>query len=339
MLPSLGRQFIIGCTLLAVLATGVLWWVDRYLQSPLAVMAVHEFSVAPGSNLTRAVNELVEAGVLDHPQVILGYARISGQSEIKVGDYRLNSKDTPLSLLRKLFRGEVIEYQVTFPEGLTAKEWLQRLANSEKVEVGVSMATVPVLPFVDGSPEGWLYPDTYQYHSGTTDVEILERAYQVMHQILEEEWQNRSEGLPYKTPYEALIMASIIEKETGVPEERQQIAGVFVRRLQKGMRLQTDPTVIYGLGDRYNGNLTRKHLREHTDFNTYVIKGLPPTPIANPGRAAIHAALHPAEGNALYFVAKGDGSHVFSATLAEHERAVDQYQRRKNSNYRSSPST
>ncbi|WIO75478.1 endolytic transglycosylase MltG [Porticoccaceae bacterium LTM1] len=339
MLPSLGRQFIIGCTLLAVLAMGVLWWVDRYLQAPLAVVEAHQFSVAPGSNLTRVVNGLVESEILDHPEVLLGYARISGQSEIKAGDYRLNSEDTPLSLLGKLSRGEVIEYQVTFPEGLTAKEWLLRLTNSEQVELGISIAAVPTLPFVDGSPEGWLYPDTYQYHSGATDVEILRRAYQVMRQVLDEEWQNRSADLPYKTPYEALIMASIIEKETGVPEERQQIAGVFVRRLQKGMRLQTDPTVIYGLGDRYSGNLTRRHLREHTAFNTYVIKGLPPTPIANPGRAAIHAALHPAEGDALYFVAKGDGSHVFSATLAEHERAVDKYQRRKNNNYRSSPSS
>ena len=158
-----------------------------------------------------------------------------------------------------------------------------------------------------------------------------------MREVLDNEWQSREDGLPYQSPYEALTLASIVEKETGVGSERSQIAGVFVRRLKKGMRLQTDPTVIYGLGDQYQGNITRRHLKQETPYNTYLIKGLPPTPIAMPGREAIHATLHPAEGDALYFVAKGDGSHYFSATLEEHLQAVRRYQLQRRSNYRSSP--
>jgi len=176
-------------------------------------------------------------------------------------------------------------------------------------------------------PEGLFAPNTYVIEEGERDLDILRRLYQRQKRILAEEWAGRESGLPYNNAYEALIMASIIEKETGVAEERAQIAGVFVRRLQVGMRLQTDPTVIYGVGERYKGDITRAHLREDTPYNTYRRAGLPPTPIANPGRAAIHAALHPAEGDALFFVATGDGRHIFSATLAEHNRAVNRYQR------------
>ncbi|WP_269473252.1 endolytic transglycosylase MltG [Kineobactrum salinum] len=188
--------------------------------------------------------------------------------------------------------------------------------------------------------EGLFLPETYRFERGTSDLDILARAHRAMLAALTEEWELRAPDLPYETPYEALIMASIIERETGVPDERQQIAGVFVRRLQRGMRLQTDPTTIYGLGTAFDGNLVRSHLRDGDNiYNTYRHHGLPPTPIALPGRAALHAALQPAEGDSLYFVARGDGSHEFNSTLEGHERAVRKYQLERRENYRSRPGT
>ena len=186
-------------------------------------------------------------------------------------------------------------------------------------------------------PEGRFFPDTYLFTSSETDLDLLRRAFERMEEVLATEWQAKAENLPYDSPYEALIMASIVERETGAVHEREEVAGVFVRRLEKGMRLQTDPTVIYGMGEKYQGRITRKDLRTHTDYNTYRIDGLPPTPIALPGREAIHAALNPAEGDTLYFVARGDGTHKFSKTLAEHQKAVRAFQLNRRSDYRSSP--
>lgn len=189
----------------------------------------------------------------------------------------------------------------------------------------------------DVFPEGRFFPDTYRYVRGMTDAELLKQAYNRLEEVLDEEWQARSSEAPYSNPYQALIMASMVEKETGVPQERGQIAGVFVRRLKLGMQLQTDPTVIYGMGERYNGKLTRANLREPTPYNTYVIAGMPPTPISLVGREAIHAALNPVAGSSLYFVAKGDGSHVFSDDLDAHNSAVRDYQLKRRADYRSSP--
>ena len=240
-----------------------------------------------------------------------------------------------------LASGRVIQYQVTLPEGITVAQALAILRRESDLEVDLSGADDPRLlalaePF--GHLEGLFFPDTYHYARGASDWQILQRAHDAMLDILEVEWQQRADGLPYETAYQALIMASIIERETGLPEEREQIAGVFVRRLQQGMRLQTDPTVIYGVGDEFDGNLRRAHLQDEGNaYNTYRHGGLPPSPIALPGRAAIRAALHPAQGSALFFVARGDGGHVFSDTLAEHEAAVRRYQLQRRQDYRSSP--
>jgi UPF0755 protein len=244
-------------------------------------------------------------------------------------------------MLHLLQSGKVIHYQVTLPEGITlqrALDILARQAELEHVLEGPEDARILELIKPHTLPEGLIFPDSYHYARAATDWEIVQRAHGDMQSVLQREWRARAPDLPYETPYEALIMASIIERETGLAQEREQIAGVFVRRLHKGMRLQTDPTVIYGLGSDYKGNLRRKHLADDSNpYNSYRHGGLPPTPIALPGRAAIHAALHPAAGDALYFVARGDGGHVFSATLAEHEQAVRKYQLRRRKDYRSSP--
>lgn len=338
MLQYLKRQFFVGCLLLAVLSSAVLYLFYYLLNKPLPLDKPRTYFIAEGSNLTRVVYQLEEKGILEFPSITLAYARIVKSTDIRAGEYRFEPGDTPLSLLGKLVRGEIIYYQITFPEGLTVRQWLELLRQQPKLKAELSLNPTPQFAFIEGNPEGWLFPDTYLYQRGETDAMVLRRAYRKMQETLQQAWQQRVPGLPYNTPYEALIMASIIEKETGVADERQKIAGVFVRRLQKGMRLQTDPTVIYGLGENYRGNLTRGHLRGKTPYNTYTIAGLPPTPIANPGAEAIYAALHPAEGHELYFVAKGDGSHHFSATLAEHEAAVKRYQRNgRKKNYRSSP--
>ncbi|MNZ48707.1 putative aminodeoxychorismate lyase [compost metagenome] len=218
------------------------------------------------------------------------------------------------------------------------RELLSRQPKIEQTLAGLSDAEVMARLGQPGVfPEGRFFPDTYKYVRGTRDIDILRQAYQRMEGILVEEWGERASNLPYKEPYQALIMASLVEKETGVPGERAEIAGVFIRRLQKSMLLQTDPTVIYGMGQRYNGRITRADLREPTPYNTYVTPGLPPTPIALPGREAIHAALNPADGQSLYFVARGDGSHVFSDNLDDHNKAVQEYQLKRRPDYRSSP--
>ena len=270
------------------------------------------------------------------------YARLNDLgSQIKTGEFKLNTPMTIPELLLFISSNNQISYSVQFIEGSSYKDALALLAADKKIlqtlnglsdqEIAKRLGLETI-----GHLEGQFYPDTYNFHKGDSDLDILKRAYNRLKTILEQEWGARQKGLPLESAYEALILASIIEKETGLPEERPEIAGVFVRRLQKKMRLQTDPTVIYGLGDNYQGNITRKHLRQDTIYNTYRISGLPPTPIALVGRAAIHAALNPKTGKSLYFVAKGDGSHYFSATLDEHNKAVRKFQLKRRSDYRSS---
>jgi UPF0755 protein len=254
-------------------------------------------------------------------------------NNLKPGEYELMPGLTAAQILTQFAEGKSIRYSVTFPEGWNLKEILQTLAKTSNLEQTLTHLSVAdiskKLGINEYNPEGWLFPDTYYFEKKATDISILTRAHSKMQDVLKVEWQQKEPELPYKTPYEALIMASIVEKETGAKTERPQIAGVFVRRLAKGMLLQTDPTVIYGMGDKYKGNIRANDLTTKTPYNTYVVSGLPPTPIAMPGRDAIHAALHPEKGDSFYFVAKGDGSHQFSATLTDHNQAVNNFQKHK----------
>jgi len=323
----------------------IVLWAKHWVTTPLNVPVDMVISVKKGDTLGKLAYQLESDNILSSAQFFILYARFEKKTKIEVGEYLLAKGSHHEQLLNLLHSGDVIRYQVTLVEGKTFDDFLSALQRNNKIKhtLDKSLTYTQLLEQLQinvDHPEGWFFPDTYQFVSGMSDVDILRQAHQRMQDVLEEEWQKKSDNLPYTSAYEALIMASIIEKETGVAYERPEIAGVFVRRLQKGMRLQTDPTIIYGLGREYKGNIRRKHLTQKTPYNTYVIDGLPPTPIAMPGREAIHAALHPKSGKTLFFVAKGDGSHQFSITLAEHNKAVRKYQiEQRRKQYRSSPSS
>ncbi|MGC1951311.1 MAG: endolytic transglycosylase MltG [Gammaproteobacteria bacterium] len=289
------------------------------------------YVVTPGMTLTHVVSQLSSRGILHRPWALLWYARWHGKAtQIKAGEYRLDAGTTPAQLLDVLVSGRVVQHALTLVEGWTFKEVLAAVRTHP--HIAQTLTGVPPEGIMDTlglggiHPEGWFYPETYYFPSALNDRDFLRRAYRTMRRRLQSEWDGRARDLPYRTPYEALILASIIEKETGRHEERERIAGVFVQRLGKGMRLESDPTVIYGLGNAFDGDLRRRDLKELTPYNTYRRSGLPPTPIAMPGGAAIRAALHPELSDALFFVARGDGSHHFSATYPEHLRAVARYQ-------------
>ncbi|BFM11623.1 endolytic transglycosylase MltG [Simiduia litorea] len=323
-----------------VLAVAVSIYVKHNLDAPMAINDVVQLDVPRGQSLIALGNRLERQGLLDST-LWVGYARLVGATKIKSGEYKLEPGLTPKQLLDKLILGDVIRYNAQLVEGWTYAQALQYLQSLEHLEIRLAGLLWPaqqqLLGFEEVHPEGLFFPDTYQYQKGDSDVSLLRQAYAKQQMILTELWAERAENLPYRTPYEALIMASIVEKETAIDAEREEIAGVFVRRLQKSMRLQTDPTVIYGLGENYRGNLTRKHLKQATPYNTYMIKGLPPTPIALSGERSLFAALHPDNGASLYFVAKGDGYHQFSATLDEHNAAVKKFQLKRRNDYRSTP--
>ena len=327
-------QRLIGILVLVAALTAGWYWMDyqNFLRTPLTVPAEGlVVQVERGSNLRRLARRLQQQGVLRSADLLYWHARWQElANRIRAGEYRVPPGTTPDGLLRILVSGRTVEYPLTLVEGWTFRQVRAALARDpvlEKTLEGKSDAEVmALLGHPDEHPEGRFFPDTYRFPRGTTDLDLLRRAYRRMQQVLAEEWAQRSPDIAVKTPYEALILASIVEKETGVAEERPLIAGVFTRRLERGMKLQTDPTVIYGMGERYDGNIRRRDLREDTPYNTYVHAGLPPTPICMPGREAIHAVLHPAEGRALYFVARGDGRHVFSETLKQHNAAVRKYQ-------------
>lgn len=318
------------------------WQQREALEQPLVLTEEQLLDVPAGSTPGGLLNRLEEEGVIQGAFWLRQYWRfnLAGQS-LHSGEYRMAPGMNAAQLLGLWQRAEVVQYSLTLVEGWNFRQLRTALAKQVKLEQTLADASddelMKRLGLEGQHPEGRFFPDTYRYVRGMRDIDLLKQAHQRLEQVLQDEWEKRADKLPYADPYQALIMASMVEKETGVPSERGQIAGVFVRRLQMGMLLQTDPTVIYGLGERYAGRITRAHLREATPYNTYVIAGMPPTPIAMVGREAIHAAMHPVEGKSLYFVARGDGSHVFSESLAAHNQAVREYQLKRRADYRSSP--
>ncbi|WP_320825916.1 endolytic transglycosylase MltG [Reinekea sp.] len=318
---------------------------QQQLQQPLALSADSTtYRVPAGASLKRVLADFTAKGWIGYPRVHELWLRYNKLTTIQRGEYAIKQGQTSGEVIAMMVSGEKILRSVQFIEGKTFADFLLVLAASPDLEqslIGLTPEEVMHRVAADlDFYEGWFFPDTYLFESGTRDLEILKLAHKRMVTVLASEWAEKSPTTVVQSPYEALILASIIEKETGAAFERPMIAGVFSRRLSIDMRLQTDPTVIYGAGDSYTGNLTRRHLRTDTAYNTYTRKGLPPTPIANPGREAIFAALNPEPGESVFFVAKGDGTHQFSTTLKEHNAAVRRYQRfSRRQDYQSAPSS
>ncbi|MBM3110972.1 endolytic transglycosylase MltG [Pseudomonas arcuscaelestis] len=340
------RKFLVLLETGLILAGLVLgfsaWKVNSALEQTLHVSQEQLLDVPTGTNPNRMFYRMENQGLLDDAFWLRLYWRFNMAGvPLHTGEYRMTPGMTVRDLFEVWRRGDVVQYSLTLVEGWNFRQVRSALAKHEKIKQtldGLSDAEVmDKLGHPGVFPEGRFFPDTYRFVRGMSDVEFLQQAYARLDEVLAKEWAERAADLPYRDPYQALIMASLVEKETGVPQERGQIAGVFVRRMRLGMLLQTDPTVIYGMGERYNGKITRADLRQPTPYNTYTNAGLPPTPIAMVGREAIHAALNPAPGTSLYFVARGDGSHVFSDDLDAHNSAVREYQIKRRADYRSSP--
>ncbi|EAR59455.1 endolytic transglycosylase MltG [Neptuniibacter caesariensis] len=340
----LKKFIVVSVVLITLVIVAGLWvWNDykAYINQPVGLTEKIEFEVKKGSNFNGLVKQLNEvSGPLNEHYFKL-YGRQSGLAgKIKAGIYELDIDTTPASFLAAITSGRSISYQFTIIEGSTFKELRARLNDNPHIVddlKGLNLDQIKAKLSISEHPEGMFLAETYSFDKNSAASTLLKRANKMLIEALDSAWEGKDAALPYKSAYEALIMASIVEKETARPDERPVIAGVFVRRLNKRMRLQTDPTVIYGMGDSYKGNIRRSDLRKPTPYNTYVIPALPPTPIAMVGREAIEASVHPKEGKALYFVAKGDGSHYFSATLKEHNNAVRKYQLNRRKDYRSSP--
>jgi len=306
-----------------------------YAMTPLEVAKLPvDFEIRPGTGFRAVMGELEKSGIQMRRYEFELLARVlRHERDLKAGSYELAQPMTPLELLDKLTRGDVTQAEVRLIEGWTFAQFREALdASADLKHDTTGMADAQVLGRLQAPethPEGLFFPDTYLFARGSSDTAVLRRAYRAMQRHLKDDWQARAPDLPYRAPYEALIMASLIEKETGLEAERDLIGGVLVNRLRIGMRLQVDPTVIYGLGDSFNGNLKKLHLLEDGPYNTYTRSGLPPTPIAMAGRASLRSALHPAKTDALYYVSRGDGSSQFSRNLNEHNRAVTKYQLKK----------
>ena len=325
------KKFMLLLILCALLAgAAAYFYAHGDLQLPESPVT---FELRAGSSLRTTATQLAVAGIIGRPEPFELMVRMLGESgRLKAGNYEFSGQMTPLDLLQRMTRGDVTLIGITFVEGWTFEQIRKALRENPRIRSEITaLSEIEVLQKLGISApaaEGWFFPDTYHFSDGTTDLAILRRAHNLMRQHLEQEWARRVPNLPLQSPTEALILASIVEKETGRADERSMVAAVFINRLRIGMRLQTDPTVIYGMGARFDGNIRKSDLLTDTPYNTYTRTGLPPTPIAMPGLDALRATLNPAASDALYFVARGDGTSKFSRTLAEHERAVTQYQRR-----------
>jgi UPF0755 protein len=327
---ALIRKLIVTAVIVSVAAVaGFSYWAKQPITTAEPVIG---FAVAPGSSVGAAAQQIATAGVPVNPFLFALLARMTGKaSRIKAGSYELKPNTTPRGLLTQLVRGEFAQESVTIIEGWTFRQMREALAGAQALrhdtaDLSDKELIAKIAPEFK-HPEGLFFPDTYLFAKGSSDLQIFKQAHQAMMNHLKAAWEKRDTSLPYANPYEALIMASIVEKETGQKSERAMIAGVFVNRLKAGMLLQTDPTVIYGMGEKYEGKIRKKDLEHNTPYNTYVRAGLPPTPIALPGVQSLAAALAPARTDAMYFVSRGDGTSKFSDNLSDHNRAVNQYQR------------
>jgi UPF0755 protein len=322
-------------SLIVLAGLGFVGWLAWFAVAPLPLTASPlEFGIRPGTSLRAASQQMAAAGVGFAPWQFSLLGRLLGRAgDIKAGSYEVDAGLMALQLLDKLTQGDVTQAEIVFVEGKTFRQMRALLdAHPEVVHDSAGLPEAELLARIgaeEAHPEGLFFPDTYMFDKQSSDLAILRRAYRTMKTRLAAEWASRDPGVPYASPYEALIMASIVEKETGQPADRGKVAAVFVNRLRRGMLLQTDPTVIYGMGESFDGNIRKRDLGADTRYNTYTRAGLPPTPIALPGLASIQAALHPPANDLYYFVARGDGTSVFSRTLDEHNRAVAKYQKRR----------
>jgi peptidoglycan lytic transglycosylase G len=326
---SIIKELLLWVLFVVVIVAGLFTY---YARTPIPLDHIpFDFSLKPGSSLKSATRQIQQAGGVNNEFLFVLLARTLGKAkQIKPGNYQLEHEVSPLQLLNMISKGQIEQSSLTIIEGSNFKE-LRALLNADSTlrHDSAALTDAEILKRIgatESAPEGIFFPDTYNFARGSSDLIVLKRAYHLMQHNLQTSWKNRAPDLPFKSPYEALTLASIVEKETGQRSDRPMIASVFINRLRKKMRLQTDPTVIYGMGDKFDGNLRKQDLQQDTPYNTYTRDGLPPTPISLPGLASIQAVLHPVPSKALYFVARGDGSSQFSESLVEHNRAVNRYQ-------------
>lgn len=322
-----------GIAALIVLGMSAAGWLLYFANTPVHLpQSPYEFTLKHGSSLRTIARQFSAEGLIPEPWSFIVLAKTLGkEGDIKAGNYQLDRELTPFQLVQKITKGDVSQSEIVFIEGWNFSQMRKALDEHPAIRHDTTDLSdrelLNRLGVQEESAEGLFFPDTYYFSNGMSDLSVLKRAYQIMEQRLADAWRERRPNLPYSTPYEALIMASIVEKETGRSGERPMIAAVFINRLRTGMRLQTDPTVIYGLGETFDGNLHKRDLTTDNAYNTYTRSGLPPGPISMPGWASLNAALHPGATSALYFVSRGDGTHQFSSSLTEHNQAVARYQK------------